>query len=188
VRPSTDCLGDDDNLEARGRMTNIEPVEVTRLRYRPDRITTLFVGESAPLSGDFFYRNNSALVRYMQQATEKAIGDGDGQNFLDRFKALGWYLDDLVLTPVDHPLPKQRKQLCREARASLAERIRAYQPLAIVSLLHRIERDVSEAADMASSDAPRYVVPFPGFGNQPRFFAGMARIVPALPKTCFRDG
>ena len=50
-------------------MTNIEPVEVTRLRYRPDRITTLFVGESAPVSGDFFYRNNSALVRYMQQAT-----------------------------------------------------------------------------------------------------------------------
>ena len=25
-----------------------EPVEFTRARYRPDRITTLFVGESAP--------------------------------------------------------------------------------------------------------------------------------------------
>src|SRR5229473_704723 len=46
---------------------NMEAVEATRARFRPERITTLFVGESAPDSGDFF----------------------------TRFKAYGWYLDDL---------------------------------------------------------------------------------------------
>ena len=37
----------------------MEPVEVTCARYRPDRITTLFVGESAPSSGAFFYHRDA---------------------------------------------------------------------------------------------------------------------------------
>jgi hypothetical protein len=46
---------------------HMEPVEVRRERYRPERITTLFVGESAPASGAFFYYGNSAMARYMQE-------------------------------------------------------------------------------------------------------------------------
>ena len=54
----------------------MEPVEVTRARYRPDRITTLFVGESAPASGAFFYHGDSAMLRYMQQAkAERSLID-----------------------------------------------------------------------------------------------------------------
>ena len=34
------------------------------------------------------------MLRYMQRATEAALGVGSGE-FLDRFKALGWYLDDV---------------------------------------------------------------------------------------------
>jgi hypothetical protein len=45
----------------------LEPVKVTRARYRPDRITTLFVGESAPVSGAFFYHGESAMLRYMKR-------------------------------------------------------------------------------------------------------------------------
>jgi hypothetical protein len=50
-----------------------QPVEVTRARYRPDWITTLFVYESAPVSGAFFYHGDSAMLRYMQQATEAVL-------------------------------------------------------------------------------------------------------------------
>ena len=98
------------------------------------------------------------------------------------FKALGWFLDDLVLTPVN-ALPKaQRMTKSLAARASLAERIRGYQPLAIVSVMRGIGDIVNEAAVAAGSDAPRYVVPFPGNGQQRRFLDAMARIVPMLPK------
>jgi hypothetical protein len=76
---------------------------------------TLFVGESAPDSGAFFYYGNTALSRHMDAAMKAAglVGNGD---FLERFKAYGWYLDDLVLTPVNHLPKSQRKRECRDAK------------------------------------------------------------------------
>jgi hypothetical protein len=68
---------------------NLEPVESVRERYRPERILTLFVGESAPHSGKFFYLGNTALKRHMQEAVE-AAGLGANTDFLERFKGLGW--------------------------------------------------------------------------------------------------
>ena len=65
-------------------------VEATRLRFRPERITTLFVGESAPAGGDFFYYGRSAMTCYMREAIENALGETD--DFLATFKAYGWYL------------------------------------------------------------------------------------------------
>jgi hypothetical protein len=37
------------------------------------------VGESAPASGAFFYRGDSAMLRYMQRATEAVLGVGSGE-------------------------------------------------------------------------------------------------------------
>jgi hypothetical protein len=117
-----------------------------------------------------------------QEATEAALGVGSGE-FLDRFKASGWFLDDLVLTPVNNlKNPAERSAKCLAAQPSLAERIRAYQPLAIVSIMRGIGDIVNEAAVAAGSDAPRFVVPFHGNGQQRRFLDAMARIVPALPR------
>ena len=95
----------------------MEPVEVIRARYRPERITTLFVSESAPASGAFFYYGDSAMSRHMQGCLGLP-----GDDFLTSFKALGWYLDDLVLTPVNHLTRRERKAKCRAAQDSLADR------------------------------------------------------------------
>jgi hypothetical protein len=159
----------------------MEEIEAVRQRYRPKRITTLFVAESPPQSGDFFYYGNTALKRYMQKAMETA-GLGKHGDFLERFKQYGWYLDDLVLTPVDKLLPAERARQCRDARPKLAARIAQYQPRAIVSLLHRIKVDVEAAAIAAETNAPRFAVPFPGNGQQTRFEEKMALILPQLPR------
>jgi hypothetical protein len=160
----------------------MEAIEVTRARFRPNRIMTLFVGESAPASGDFFYSSgNTAMLQHMRSAVEDALGQGG--NFLERFKAYGWYLDDLVLTPVnDLTKPSERKAKCLEAQNSLASRIAEYQPHAIVSLLLSIQKIVGAAADKAGSEATRFAVPFPGMGHQWRFRAEMGRIIPQLPR------
>jgi hypothetical protein len=93
----------------------------------------------------------------------------------------GWFLDDLVLTPVDHLPSAERKAQCLSAQASLADRIAEYQPAAIVIVLTCI-KDVVEAAAMAAgSNAHRYVVPFPGNGQRRRFLDAMVCIVP-LPR------
>ena len=62
--------------------------ESVRAQYRPQRIETLFVGESPPASGKFFYYGNTALARAMNAAMT-AAGLCDEANFLERFRALG---------------------------------------------------------------------------------------------------
>jgi len=140
----------------------------------------LFVGESAPHSGDFFYRGDSAMLRHMRCAVEQVLGKSD--NFLASFKAYGWYLDDLVWEPVNHLPPSRHKAKCVVAEKRLADRIADYQPEAIVILLRRIKPFVDAAANLAGSKAPRFVVPFPGLGHQTRFQTEMATLIPKLPR------
>jgi hypothetical protein len=155
-------------------------VEATRVKFLPHRITTLFVGESAPAGGDFFYYGNSGMTRHMQRVIEDTLGAGG--DFLARFKAYGWYLDDLVLTPVNDLAKSERMARCLEAKHSLTARIAEYRPLAIVSLLLSTRHIVDAAAIDARSEAPRYAVPFPGMGQQARFRAAMVGIIPKLPR------
>jgi hypothetical protein len=163
------------------REKNMEAVEAARAKFRPERITTLFVGESAPSGGDSFYYGNSAISRHMQSAVQHSLGGGGG-DFLERFKAYGWYLDDLVLTPVNNLKGLPRKAEWLDAKGSLADRIAEYQPLAIVSLLLGIHGIVDAAAVAAGSNAPRFAVPFPGVGQQMRFRTAMTLIIPKLPR------
>jgi hypothetical protein len=121
------------------------------------------------------------MSAHMKRAVQLAFGKCD-DDFLKTFQAYGWYLDDLVLEPVNH-LPKpQRMAKCLDWQKSLADRIATYRPGAIVSLLKSIEPYVYSAATMAGSDAVRYGVPFPGMGQQLRFQAEMAAIIRKLPR------
>jgi hypothetical protein len=158
----------------------VETIEAVRRRFRPERITTLFVGESAPHSGDFFYRGNTQMQSHMRRAVELAFGESD--DFLKSFQAYGWYLDDLVLEPVDKLSRSERRARCLDAQKSLADRIEAYQPEAIVSVLKRIKSFVDAAVVISGSRVPRYDLSFPGNGNQGDFHAGMAAIIQNLPR------
>jgi hypothetical protein len=160
----------------------MEAIEALRASYRPRQITTLFVGESAPISGKFFYDGDNSMVRYMQRATETVIPGGG--EFLDRFKSYGWYLDDLVLTPINQMTPQERRAQWIAARESLKDRIAQYRPLAIVSLLSQpnFKSIVHGAALEAGSEALLCVVPFPGKGNQTRFHDAMVSLIPTLPR------
>jgi hypothetical protein len=161
---------------------NLELVEAVRAQFRPDKIMTLFVGESAPASGKFFYFGNNPMLAHTKKAIEQALGV-DGADILDRFKAFGWYLDDLSLVPIDHLPEKQRVAIRRAARQGLAERIAEYRPQAIVSVLKRIEDDVEVAAITAGCDVPRFVTPFPGRYHQNEYVRCLVEeIIPRLPR------
>ena len=102
---------------------------------------------------------------------------------LREFKARGWYVDDLVLTPVDQMSynSRERRAVCAAARDSLAQRIAEYKPQAIVVLQRSIGVDVAAAVAMAGSDAKVYHVRFPGNGQQGNFKKDMEAILPLLP-------
>lgn len=150
--------------------------EILRLRYRPATIATLFVGESPPAGAAFFYSGIGTLYRHMKLAL------GGGDDFLDDFAAQGFYLDDLVLVPVNRLAGPERRLLHREWVPSFAQRLRDHRPKAVVVLLVSIARAVEAAlAEAGLADLPRHIVPYPGMGNQQRFLAAVKRIIPTLP-------
>ena len=150
-------------------------LEELRKSFRPDRITTLFVGESAPESGKFFYSGNSGLFREMQKAF------GGGSTFLEDFKRNGFYLDDLVLTPVNKLRDKERSALRWESVVKLADRLKDYKPDAIVIAMCAIEPMVRESMRIAGIPYEPYCIPNPAFGNLNRFHTAISKIIDSLP-------
>jgi len=149
--------------------------EEHRYRFRPDIISTLFVGESAPAGGTFFYYGNGTLFREMKKVF------GNQNSFLEDFKRKGFYLDDLVLIPVNKLLKPERKKLRWDATEELADRLIAYQPKAVVVVMKAIVPMVREAIRKAGISIEPFCVSHPAFGNSTRFRNGMTEIIDNLP-------
>ena len=151
-------------------------LENLRLSFRPHRITTLFVGESPPHGGTFFYRKDSLLYHKMRESFDA------GAAFLSEFKAKGFYLDDLVLCPINQMEEEIRNKRRWKGASSLALRIADYRPAAVVALMIAIKPMVWHAICTAHlSQLPLYVVPFPRPEHQKRFKTEMAEIIQMLP-------
>jgi hypothetical protein len=150
-------------------------LEELRKSFYPDGITTLFVGESAPASGRFFYSGNSSLFRAMKRVF------GNRETFLDDFKRMGFYLDDLVLTPVNKLERRERSRRREEAVPELAKRLVKYKPKAVVVVMRAILPRVRQAMRIAGMSYEPFCVPHPAFGNWTRFRDAMTEIVDELP-------
>ncbi|MGA3033987.1 MAG: uracil-DNA glycosylase family protein [Terracidiphilus sp.] len=153
-------------------MTKLEELRKT---FHPGCITTLFVGESAPASGRFFYRGNSSLFRAIKRAF------GDKETFLDDFKKRGFYLDDLVLTPINKLESHERSRLRQEAVPELAKRLIEYEPKAVVVVMRAVLPMVRKAMRIAGISYEPFCVPHPAFGNWARFSNAMTAIIDSLP-------
>ena len=150
-----------------------------RARYRPAKVRVLFVGEAPPAGGTFFYAGNSQLYRYLRETLQLRLGDED--DFLQAFKDRGYFLDDLVLEPLDQIPATERASILRRNVPLLAQRMARYQPEIVVTLLKRIGPYVEDATSQARADVRHYCVPFPGSGQQGNFRREMAEIIPLLP-------
>lgn len=113
-----------------------ETPEELRARYKPAPVRVLFVGESPPVGGTFFYAGDSKLFFATKTAFERALGNLPDADFREAFRSLGCYLDDLCLRPVNHlklTSPEQKRERLAERRAgeaALAERMRELNPSA----------------------------------------------------------
>jgi hypothetical protein len=156
--------------------------EELRNRFRPDRITTLFVGESAPAGGTFFYNNNSSLFRAMKKAF------GGGTAFLDDFKRNGFYLDDLVQTPINKLASKERSARRWGSVSEFTNRLQEYKPEAVVIVMRAIRPMVLKAMPMAGLSYEPYCTPHPAFGNSGRFHMEMTQLIARLPVVSTSEG
>ena len=155
-------------------MASQTDLEKLRKSFKPQSIKALFVGESAPSGGTFFYLGNSNAYRYMKQAF------GSPDDFLTWFKCRGLYLDDLVPFPIDNLQGSDRRRAQDEHVSDLADRIATHDPATVVSLLKKIDRPVQKALQASGSEADYYCVHFPGNGQQNNFLADMREILPKI--------
>ena len=152
--------------------------ESLRLSYKPITIRFLFVGESPPASGRFFY-DKSGMTTNTARVFERVfdISFKDTPEFLDFFKVKGCYLDDISIIPVDNLTRLERNKVLIESLEDFSPRLTGYQPEVVVAILKSIETHVRRAMLMAKLTCPLYVPPFPGQGHQKKFRDEMSEIL-----------
>ena len=154
-------------------------VEQLRQQYRPAVIRFLYVGESPPAHGTFFYAGKTAMGIFTQRVYEAVYGQTfvDQQTFLQYFCDTGAFLDDLSATPVDHLLRSQRHRLLQASIPDFSMRLQTYHPERIICILRSIALYVQQAIVQAGLAVPVEVLPFPGCGWQRVYMDGLARIL-----------
>jgi hypothetical protein len=143
-------------------MLDFRQRERLRRRYRPAKVRLLFIGESPPASGRFFYRGDSGLYRAMREAFQIADASIGDEAFLTAFQAAGCYLIDLCPEPVDDLDSASRRAAHRQAEASASSAIARLRPSTIVTLLRSIEGIVANAAAGANWSGEVIHLPYPG--------------------------
>jgi hypothetical protein len=142
--------------------------ERLRRSYLPERVGVLFVGESPPAGGTFFYSADSELYRATREVFTRVFPECCGEGtFLAWFALRGCYLVDLSLDPVNQLTNREdgsrpmRLLRGRQGEARLAKTIAALRPLAIVVLLKAIVPNVSRAMLAAETLAERFDLTYP---------------------------
>lgn len=136
--------------------------ERLRRRYRPERIRLLFVGESPPASGRFFYQRDSGLYRAIRDAFRLVDSSISEDTFLEVFQNSGCYLIDACAAPVDHLAARSRRAARLASEPALSRKIRQLEPGAIVTLVKAIQDNVRRASTRAGWHGPILDVPYPG--------------------------
>ena len=153
--------------------------EQLRESFKPKRVRLLFIGESPPASGRFFYSSNSGLFRAMRDALFLAHPASKDKDFFAEFRERGCYLTDLSKNPVDDLEPKPRRAACEAGERALAKEIRQLNPNAIAILLRSIAGNCTRAITAAGWQGPIVQLRYPGRWASHRE-AFLEAIVPVL--------
>jgi hypothetical protein len=148
--------------------------EIERLResYKPEKIKILFVGESAPAGGAFFFDGNPHIFTTNIRTTFEIALDvtfKDNQEFLNYFKDKQCYLDDLSHEPVNHLPPAERAMVLCESVEPLSKRLKEMNPDVIIISMKSIEHYVHKAIALSDVTSKVMVTPFPGMWHLSKF-------------------
>lgn len=138
--------------------------EATRHAYLPQQLRVLFIGESPPTDGTFFYDANSILFTATREAFTNAMPALAAEtDFLQVFREAGCYLEDLSLLPIDK-LPDGEKRRARTAAIpDLARRLTGMMPSEIVVVVKGILPHAKQAlAEAGIHNVALHALPFPG--------------------------
>lgn len=136
--------------------------EHLRAAYRPANVRVLFIGESPPASGRFFYNRDSGLYRALRDTFHLVDPSIGNDTFLSVFQRSGCYLIDACQQPVDRMDRIARRSACMAGETLLSRRIRSLEPETIVTLVRSISANVKRATARANWTGAIIEVPYPG--------------------------
>ena len=135
-----------------------------RLKYKPEKVRILFVGEAPAVGARRFYLGNTNLFRTVRSAFSELYGDfSSTEEFFDLFKSLGCYVDHLSSEPVNKEDMPARKLARATGIAPLSERLKSYQPDIVIILMKDLQKEVNSAVELSGikSITKMEAVPYP---------------------------
>jgi hypothetical protein len=136
--------------------------ERLRRRYCPPQVRLLFVGESPPASGRFFYQADSGLYRAIRDSFLAALPRLASAKFLESFRDLGCYLVDLCEIPVDRLAKDKRRKACVDGEARLARTLKQHKPKIVITVVRSIAANVRRSQERAGWRGTHLELPYPG--------------------------
>lgn len=144
-------------------------VDSIRQNYLPQKVKVLMVGESPPQSGKFFYTGDDLTDKTKEAFSwvfMDVLDQSTYEEFLDFFKKQGFYLDDLCLEPVNGKDENTRIKMREAGVQPLADRMREYNPDAIIFIFKGARKQFETAVERAGlGQVPRYYAPYPAFSK-----------------------
>lgn len=155
--------------------------EVLRVSYKPNPVRILFIGESRPAQGTFFYCGDSNLYRYTKEAFETATRRYFDLTF---FKAKNCWLYDVCDIPVNKDLtPAQRKQIIRQNLPNLVNTVKEINPEYIIVVKMGELRDEVKPKlyDLGYIDGTNtFYLPFPSTGRQKEYRDQLTKVLKSI--------
>lgn len=152
--------------------------ENLRNHYKPNKVEVLFVGESRPQGGNFFYQGDSALYR----ETKKAFDEFFEEDIftLNRFKNWNCWLYDISESPVNGLSDYERKALIHLNIPKLNDTISKLKPKTIIICKKKfVEPEIRGSIIMENycEGESIFFLPFPGYGNQKKYRECLVRVL-----------
>jgi hypothetical protein len=159
-------------------MYNIQEYKKFRKKYRPKKIKVLFIAESPPVSGKYFYFENQAgykasLFGNMMKALyakeyEDKLSSRNKKYFLSKFQKDRFFLIDTYETPINNKSNAERREIIRKNLPRLLKEIKVLTKYGTKIILIK-KTTVCEILREPLKDKVIGELPFPGSGNQNKF-------------------
>lgn len=99
--------------------------EEARMKYKPNSVRTLFIGESRPAGGTFFFNENSNLYYATKEAFKQVMTTEFNSEI---FKKCGCWLYDVCDEPVNNLPRTSRKAMIQEGIPALCAALHEFNP------------------------------------------------------------
>ena len=155
--------------------------ESLRNYYKPDHVEVLFIGESRPQGGTFFYQGDSSLYRETKKAFDAYFAEDIFT--LGNFKKWNCWLYDICENPVNMLDNAQRRVFIHKNIPQLADVINKEKPkLIIVCKKTVVEPEIrkSNIMDNFRNGESIFFLSHPAYGNQKKYREGLIEALKAF--------